>query len=253
MTDMKAIEQFFQHEKEAAASREQKDLDAWEEWNAKNRDPNAVRPLLKRFKPLIMKRANVYAGKNPNVPAEAVRAEFMGHAMKAFETYDPNRGAALKTHVYNQMRKGQRFISQYAGGFGRMPEDRFYRVQEFRNARENLADQLGREPSALELADELKWPIKQVTQMELEDRKEVPMSHLAKDMTSIKPSHSAEVIRLIQYDLTPQERLVMEHLLGINGKLKLRPGQIALQLNISPSKVSRIRATIANKVKQYEG
>lgn len=250
---MKAIEEFFAHEKEAAQSREQKDLEAWEQWNQHDRQPQAVRPLLKRFKPLIMKRANVFAGKNPNVPAEAVRAEFTTHAMRAFETYDPNRGAALKTHVYNQMRKGQRFISQYGGGFGRMPEDRFYKVQQFRNARDELADELGRTPSALEMSDHLKWPVKQVTQMELEDRKEVPMSRLTKDMTSIKPSHDAEVIRLIQYDLAPQERVVMEHLLGINGKAQLRPGQIATRLSISPSKVSRIRANIAKKIKQYEG
>jgi DNA-directed RNA polymerase specialized sigma subunit len=250
---MKAIEEFFEHEKEAARSREQKDLQAWEEWNQQDRTPDAVRPLLSRFKPLIMKRANVYAGKNPNVPAEAVRAEFTNHAMKAFETYDPNRGAALKTHVYNQMRKGQRFISQYAGGFGRMPEDRFYQVQTFRNARDELSDQLQREPTALELSDKLQWPVKKVTQMTLEDRREVPMSHLAADMTSIKPSDAAETIRLIQYELSPEQQLVMEHLLGINGKLKLRPGQIATQLNISPSKVSRIRATIAKKIKQYEG
>ena len=250
---MKAIEEFFAHEKEAAQAREEKDLEAWEQWNKQDRNPSAVRPLLKRFKPLIMKRANVYAGKNPNVPAEAVRAEFTNHAMKAFETYDPNRGAALKTHVYNQMRKGQRFISQYGGGFGRMPEDRFYKVQAFRSARDELADRLGRTPTALEMSDHLKWPVKQVTQMELEDRKEVPMSHLVSDMTSVKPSHSAEVVRLIQYELNPQEQLVMEHLLGINGKPQLRPGQIATTLNISPSKVSRIRATIGNKIKQYEG
>jgi len=87
--------------------------------------------------------------------------------------------------------------------------------------------------------------------MELELRKEVPTSTLQSDMSSLKPSKETEIIRLIQYELTPEEKIVYEHLLGVNGKPQLKPGEIATRLNMSPSKVSRIKDSIGAKVKKY--
>ena len=46
------------------------------------------------------------------------------------------------------------------------------------------------------------------------------------------------------------ERAVFEHIYGIGGKAKLSPGEIAVKLNMSAPKVSRIKAAIASK---YEG
>lgn len=251
MNAMEPFEDFFEFEKEASAERAQKDKQLWDQWNASGRKPDELRPLLKQFKPLIYKRANVYAGRNPNVPPAAVRAEFTNHAIKGFETYDPKRGAALGTHVNWQMMKAKRFIATYGGGVGRIPENRSYRVQQFTNARDELSDRLGREPSAMELADHLKWPVKQVSAMQLEVRREVPSSMLQSDMMSIKPSRTAEVVRLIQYELSPEEQVVMEHLLGVNGKPQMRPGQIATKLKMTPSKVSRIKNNIGKKMEKY--
>lgn len=251
MTVTEPFDAFFEFEKEASVDRANKDRELWEQWNASGREPDQLRPLLKQFKPLIYKRANVYAGRNPNVPPQAVRAEFTNHAIKGFETYDPNRGAGLGTHVNWQMMKAKRFIATYGGGVGRIPENRSYQVQVFTNARDELSDQLGREPTALELADQLKWPVKQVSAMQLEVRREVPSSMLQSDMMSIKPSRTAEVVRLVQYELSPEERSVMEHLLGLNGKPQLKPGQIAEKMNMTPSKVSRIKASIGKKMEQY--
>lgn len=246
-----AVTEFFQFEKKAAKERVEKDIELWKNWNDSGRDPQAMKPLLNQFKGLINHRANVYAGKNPNVPPEAVRVEFMNQAVHGFETYDPKKGAALHTHVDWQLKKARRFVANYGGGIGRIPENRFYRVGQFTAARDDLNETLGREPTALELADYLKWPVKQITALELEVRKEVPSSNLSVDSMSLKPSQSAEVVRLVQYDLGPEERLVLEHLYGMNGKPKLKPGQIATKLNMSTSKVSRIKSAIAKKVKEY--
>jgi DNA-directed RNA polymerase specialized sigma subunit len=247
-----AVDDFFEFEKRSAAERSQKDFELWKQWDESGRTQDAMKPLLNQFKPLIFKKANVYAGKNPNVPPAAVRAEFMNHAIRGFETYDPNRGAALGTHVNWQMMRAKRFVATYGGGVGRIPENRTYKVGQFTNAKDELTDTLGREPSALELADKLKWPVKQISAMEMEVRREVPSSLLQADTMSIKPSRTAEVVRLIQYELSPEERVVMEHLLGVNGKPQLKPGEIATKFSMTPSKVSRIKLNIANKMKAYE-
>lgn len=247
------VDDFFdeleEQEKNAAQSRQLKDFNAWNQWQQNGKQEEDMEALLKQMDPLIRRASNVYAGK-VNIPKSAIRAEFQIQAMKAFDKYDPNRGAALGTYLTWQLKKGKRFVSTYQN-IGRIPETRIHHITTFKNARDELNDQLGREPSAHELADRLKWPVNQVGAMEAELRKEVPTSTLQADMTSLKPSHTGEVLRLVQYDLNPEEKLVYEYLLGVNGKPQLKPGQIARKLNMAPSKVSRIKLSVAGKVKRY--
>lgn len=250
---MSAIDEFFEFEKESSAKKSQKDLELWQQWNDHNRDPEAIKPLLQQMKPFIYRKANVFAGKNPQVPAEAVRAEFLNSAVKAFETYDPEKGAALHTYVDWQMLKAKRFVSTYGGGVSRIPEQRYWKVQRYQDARTELLDQLHREPTGLELADKLGWPLKDVTAISGEARTQIASTRLAQDQISLKPSASMETLRLLMYELTPEEQLVVEYTYGINGKPELKPGQIATQMRVSPSKVSRIKSKVAGKLKRYEG
>jgi len=237
-------------DKEAAMSRSQKDFNMWQQWDQNGRKEEDLEPLMKQIDPLVRKASNVYAGK-VNIPKSAIRAEFQIHAINALNNYDPNRGATLGTHLTHQLKKGKRFISTYQN-IGRIPETRIHNITEFNNAKDELEDQLGREPSAHELATKLKWAVNQVSAMTVElSRKEVPTSTLQTDMSSLKPSKEGELLRLIQYDLTPEEKIVYEHLLGVNGKPQLKPGQIAQKLRMSPSKVSRIKNSIGAKAKRY--
>lgn len=249
MTEPTPIADFFEFEKEATKVRSQKDLETWEQWVQSGKQPEQIKPLLTQFRGTINSQVNKYRA-NPNIPQSALRAEFTNRAIEAFDNYDPNRGASLHTHVNWQMMKGRRFVTTYSN-VGRIPESRAYKVGEFINTKSDLKDKFGREPTAHELADKLKWPIKQVASMQQEVRREVPTSVLAADSIADKPSREAEVIRLIQYELTPEELLVLEHTYGLNGKQQLRPGSIASQLKVPPSKVSRLKIGIAAKMKRY--
>lgn len=237
--------------KEAARTRAKKDFDLWDQWQTNGKKEEDMDVLLKQMDPLIRRASNVYAGK-VNIPKSAIRAEFQIQAIKAFDKYDPKRGAALGTYLTWQLKKGRRFVSTYQN-IGRIPETRIHQITTFKNERDRLQDKLGREPSSMEIADKLKWPVNQVSAMELELRKEVPTSMLQGDLTSTKPSKETEMIRLLQYELAPQEKLVYEYLLGINGKPQMKPGQIARKLNMTPSKVSRIKSSIGKKAGQYYG
>ncbi len=236
-------------EKEAATRRAQEDLKLWQQWDQNGRKPEDLEPLMKRIEPIIRKQSNIYAGR-VNIPKPAVHAEFQIQAIKAVQGYDPNR-AALNTHLTHQLKKGKRFISTYQN-VGRISETRIYKINQFQTERDLLADKLQREPSAHEIADHMKWPVKQVTAMESELRKEVPTSMIqGGGVTKLKPSKEAETLRLLQYDLSPQEKTVYEYLLGENGKPQLKPGQIAQKMRLTPSKVSRIKASIGKKASRY--
>jgi len=247
MTD--PLEEFLGHEKQAALTRAQKDFRAWQQWK-ETQQSDDLASLLRQVDPLIRKASNVYAGK-VNIPRSAIRAEFQIQAIKAFNTYDPKRGTQLNTYLTDQLKRGRRFVTTYQN-IGTIPENRIHKITTFNNARQRLEDQLGREPSAHELADRLKWPVREVSALTVElSRKPVATSALAADMSSFKPSEEAERLRLLQFELDPEEKLVYEYLLGVNGKPQLRPGQIATKLRMSPSKVSRLKNNIAVKAKQY--
>jgi DNA-binding MarR family transcriptional regulator len=44
---------------------------------------------------------------------------------------------------------------------------------------------------------------------------------------------------------------VHDYTRGLNGKPQLRPGEIARKLNMSPSKVTRIRNSISKKIEEH--
>jgi hypothetical protein len=65
------------------------------------------------------------------------------------------------------------------------------------------------------------------------------------------PSRETEILRMIKPQLSSEEALVYEHLIGDGGKEQLRPGQIATKLGWNASKVTRIKNSIADKIKKY--
>jgi DNA-directed RNA polymerase specialized sigma subunit len=111
---------------------------------------------------------------------------------------------------------------------------------------------LGREPTTNELADHLKWSEKEVMRVGADQsQKDLIETAFEGDPTAILPSRTAEVMRLVKYELTPEETLVYEYTLGVGGKPQLAPGQIAKTLGMSPSKVTNIRTKIYDKAKRY--
>lgn len=249
MSELTPVDEFL-IDKDAATQRGQKDFQLWKTWVDNGKQPEDLDPLMKQLDGLVRKATNVYAGK-VNLPKAAIRAEFQIQAMKALDKYDPTRGAQLGTFLDWQLRRGRRFVTTYQN-IGHIPENRIYKITDFQNAQSALRDRLGREPSNLEISDQLHWPVNQVSALSVElGRKEVPTSMLKGDMAGSGVSRETEVLSLLQYELAPEEKSVYEYVVGINGKQQLTPGQIATKLNMSPSKVSRIKLSIGQKAKKY--
>lgn len=244
-----AIEEFLELEKSAASSRSDRDLEAWNVWTQNGKTQVDTEYLLKRTEGIIRKSANRFAAQQ-DVPKSAVLANFQTEALKAFDKFDPNRGVKLSTFLTGQLRRGDRFIHNYQN-VGRIPETRIFKITQFKNERMLLSDKLGRVPSSLELSDHLKWPTTQVIAMESELRLETPASHFQGEAMTFMPSKDKELLRLLPYELAADEKAVFEYSMGVNGKVQLSPGAIAKILNMHPSKVSRLRTSIAKKAEQY--
>lgn len=231
--------------------RQAREFGMWQQWKQGGMKKKQLRPLIKSFRPLINHRANVFAGgKIRDIPPAAIRAEFTNQFVQALQTYDPNRGAGLGTHISHQLKKAQRFVTTYQNP-ARIPENRIYRIRELQDAETILDEKLGRAPTQIELSDNLKWSPKQVDVLQREIRKARPTSAFESDPSTFTPSRQKEVLRLLPYDLSGDERAVFEHLYGIGGKKQLGPGAIARKLRMSAPKVSRLKRAIAVKYDKY--
>jgi len=231
--------------------RQQADYDLWKQWDQGGRQPDDLRPLLQNFRGLLRSRANRWVSSvDVDIPPAAIHAEFNKQFLKAVETYDPNRGAALGTWVDTNLKQANRWMATYRNPV-RMSETRFYKVGEFDNAKSILDEQLGREPNTQELAEYLKWSEAEVARLENERRRTLTSSAWESDPSSIAPSPEAEKLNILRYELTPKELLVYEYTIGYGGKPQLKPSQIAQRMGVSPSTVSKLRKSIANKAKKY--
>jgi len=217
-------------------------------------------PLYESFKPIIFTAAKSNMYKSP-IPRAAHTALAAQSFLDALRTFDPTKGALLRTHVFNSVRdKGKRLNYKYQN-IGYIPEERATKYGLFRSSIEMLRGIHGREPSTLEVADELRWSPSMVKTM----RKEVRGSLLlGEDVTERSPFHQSDrarqMLQDIQYGLIPQHQTVLEHAAGLNGRLALtKPGggpdigAISKSSELSHSQVRSALKTITRKVRQYRG
>jgi len=229
--------------------KQRRELGMWTTWREGGKRPEDLKPLLKSFEPMIQLKAGVYKRGNLRIPPSAIDLEFKKQFLAALEHYDPEKGS-LGTYVYRYLDKARRFITNHQN-LGRIPENRIYKTQEYKNALEHLDEALGKPPTHEELSKLLGWSPREVARMASEIRADIPTSTFEEDPNSREPSRAEEVLRLIQYELSPEELQVFRHTFEIQGADKLSPGEIAKKLKMSPSKVSRIRKRLAEKIDRY--
>lgn len=253
MAKQNPAEEFLQQKQKVAARKAEDDLQLWQTWHSGGRQPELLEPLLKRYEPLLARKVNEWRA--PNVAPTAFKAELTKHLIQAAHTFDPDRGVAFNTHVQTRIRKAQRFNSKYQN-IGYIPEDQARHIGPLRTAQNELADELGRDPTHVELANRMGLPAKKVTTLLGVLRKDVPSSHFEADPAAFSTGREADIVRLMQRApseyLTEEEVRVFNHIFGANGARKItNTTGIASQLGLSLPKVSRLKTSIAGKIKKH--
>ena len=231
-----------------------KEVEMWHAWKASNEHPDMLRPLQASMKNLIAKSVNKYANLE-GIPRPLIESEANNHFIQALRTYDPSK-AALSTHVTTMLNRVDRFVKTYQNA-GRIQERRSQGWGSYLSARTSLTEEHGRPPTAIELSEKLTTDLnrsitpKEAARFIREDRKDLVESGLTKDAFVTLPTSSRLLLRVLPEELNPEENAVFERLFGINGQRQLKAGQIASELNMHPSKVSRIRNSIETKMKAY--
>jgi len=232
----------------------EKQLEMWQQWKKSNENPNDLRPLQASFAGLIGSYVNKYRLVEA-IPLPLLQAKAEELFIQALRTYQPGM-SALSTHVTNKLKQIDRYVKTYQNA-GRIQETRAGQFGQYRTSKMSLMDELGRDPTAEELSNHMTMAMgKTISSREAqrfikEDRRDIGESGWGDDSLSKVPSVAPMVLRLTYMQLNPEQKAVYERLYGLNGSRVMKPTEIAKDLRVDPSKVSRIRSQIEAILRPY--
>lgn len=230
-----------------------KEQELFQTWKTNGYKPEHLKPLMQSLKPLIKSQSSKWEGR-VEVPKAAIFFEHEKQAYNALKKYDPSKGE-LSTWVGNYLKKAGRFVQQ-TQNFARITEPIIQKIGKYKAVKDDLTERLGHEPDDHALHEELMphgFSLKDVKRLGKEVRKTYIDGVEGTDVVpaSVYSPREHEVLQLIQHQLNPTERIVLEYSLGLNGKPKLGSGAIAKKLKLDNSKVSKLRSGIFEKMKPH--
>lgn len=229
--------------------------------HAFKKDPSqqTFMPLLDSLRPLMISAAGDNM-RGSQIPQAAHMALATQSFYDAIRTYDPKKGGSFRTHMFNTVReKGKRLNLKYQN-IGYIPESRATKYQLYQNAVHVLREDLGREPSDIEIADESGIPVSEIERMRKEVTRDlIGREHFVSRGLGFAQSDKAmQVARDIYYTLEPRHQLVLEYTVGLNGKPALvKPSgksdvaAIAKQTGLSLNIVRSARKIFNRKFKEH--
>jgi DNA-directed RNA polymerase specialized sigma subunit len=257
MTD--PVDDYYEEKRKQAAARHAEDHQLWQTWRQGGKQEEHLEPLLNRFEDVFSYKARQWRA--PNVDESAFRGELKQQAINAFHAYNPDRGASLRTFLNNRLKKAQRFNQKYQN-MAYMSEDKTGLMGPIQRATDSLHTELGRPPTPLEIADHLRGlpdmpkfvqrvtpnKIKQVLES---NRRDVPGGRFESDLLGqLSPRHE-EVLSLMTAGPSPVLTQDEQKVFRLMEQRKMTPGQVAAELGLSSSAVSRLRTSINDKFKRY--
>ena len=268
------LEEYIETKEAAKVERKQRDLELWHQWNTGGQKPEHLEPLLKAFESTIGQRARM--SRPPAVDPAAFRADLTGHAIRAFQTYDPTK-AALNTHLTNYLKKSQRYGNRYAN-VGYLPEEQSSAIGPIDRAHETLMETLGRAPTPHEIHEHLlmdpdrdfrRLTPKRIATIQANRFRDIPMSRSAGkendsyDYTGAEvPSHGFEDQQIaVAANILPQlwpnnpaMHQVFNHTFATNDHtLIASTGALAKKIGKSDSQVARMKTIMGNDLRRYMG
>lgn len=204
------------------------DMAVWRRYKAG--DKNAKWELLRRFHGVIISNARKFSNVRPY---SVVEAELKELTLKAFDTYNPNAGAKLSTHVISQYKKISRnnISNQHAI---RVPENVHFKFKPIVDAQAFLNDSLGREPTHQEIADYTGWQLDKVVDAQSRLRRELVESKQTFDPGVNKLDTTEQALFFAYNCLDNQGKYILEHSTGYGGAKEFKDSKIRMDLKLSP-------------------
>jgi hypothetical protein len=239
--------------KKTSSARKDRDIELWEQWK-RTKSQHDLQQLMRQMDGAIQSEVNRWTGAiaRPVLEAKAKRL-----ALEAFETYDPNMGAALNTHLTNRLKKLSREVYTHQDAV-RLPEYKKLKVHTYTRGTNELMSTLGREPTNQELQDHLAWSPQMVSSVQ---RSLMPELIESADVgggmferQSVWGSDGDDgLVDMFYYDLDPIDKLIFEHSTGYSGKKVLSNPELMRKTSLTQGQLSYRKRKIIDRLRALQG
>lgn len=234
----------------------ERELELWKRY--KTGDNRALIELLESLAPLIHGQVGKFAG--VGLPRVSIEMEAKRLTIQALDTYDPNFGTQLNTHITNYLKKIQRYVIKHQN-VAQIPEPRAIALGRYTTIYENLESEKGREPTVSELADEMKWSPLEVERLQVEQRKDLSMTMDTDDSEggfyyfqnpNLPTYADTQAIEFVYFDSDPIDKKIMEYSFPKFGKTitPLTKKEISQKLSLTPQEVRKRQKQLGVKIKE---
>jgi DNA-directed RNA polymerase specialized sigma subunit len=228
----------------SSTSRQATDIELWKEWK-RTRNPQTLEKLLDQLQPLIQSEVNKWG---QAVPPIALNSKARLLAVDALDTYNPNMGATIGTHVASRLRKLSRSVYPHMN-VARIPENQQLFYHTYNVGKTTLSDQLGRDSTTDEIADHLGWtPKRVVTFSRAFDRRELVESEGA----TYDADADDGIIDFYHYGLSPMDKPLFEDIVGYKGKPALSNGPLMKRYNLTQGQLSYKKRKFIDDLKRVQ-
>jgi DNA-directed RNA polymerase specialized sigma subunit len=218
-----------------------------EEWNTWSKDPSDenFETVLTTVDPVITSALRSFGGDDPKL---RTRARIL--AAQSIKSYDPSKGAALKTHVYHNLQRLHRFRAERSSAI-HIPENTRLDGSAIKKYTAEYEATHGVEPSDKQISDAIEMSMARIkrTRNMIEGSGSQFLSEKG-DLPG--QARNAEQIwaDYVYHDLGEKDRKIYEWTTGYNGKARLAKKDIAAKLSISQAAVSQRVGRIVNKLQE---
>jgi DNA-directed RNA polymerase specialized sigma subunit len=191
----------------------------------------------------------IYKG---SLAPELLESEGKKLAVQAIRSFNPKAGASLKAHIVNHLQRLHRITQTRARAF-RMPEELQQQVRNYQDVYTDLAEDLGHEPTVLQISEKMKWPVAKVQRLRKQFVSELPEGAQAYEAGVAANAPMDDRLLHTYYDLVPRDQLIFEHLTGFGGKPMKKKSEIAKILGVSPAVITQRSTHIYKRIKDAYG
>ncbi len=227
------------------------DSEKIKQWQT-TKDPGIFKDLMKQYQPLVYSVTNKYSTTGQNI--NTLRTEGNTQLIKAFKTFEADKGAKPVTHIYNYLKKVQRHASESLMS-GHIPEARALQLSTYKIVKENMQDQLGYEPSVSQMSDEMAWDKKEVSRAESELAGETTASKAEFDFygnSTQQKGVDKQIADYLYHELEGPEKTIFEYTFGYGGKPKIeRNKEMAAKMGVNEMFISRKKRAIGERIKKH--
>lgn len=224
-----------------AEDRKARDLELFHNWkNSGSKKDLGI--LLDQLSPVIYNEVRNQSG---SLPTAALSAEAKKWTFKALQTFDPNRGVALATHVSNYLPKVRRLNYRLQNAV-RLPENQQLKYNEYAKAVSDLTDLHNREPTEEELASSLGWSKPQVIKYKNSLYADLIESASARPAEVTQFNWGSILMEHLMNQLSPEEKFILQNTKTMSST------ELAAKLGVNINRLNYLKAKLTSKIKDIQ-